>query len=200
MTTISNTISIAIQADNRQMIRSFNEANSRLRLFSFYADQVHDYINSWTVHAAKWGMIINGAKTALSSMSSVVKASIGQFVEFGNELGKMAIRTNISVENLSRLKYAAEISGSGFEEAVDGIKTFNEPLGAAHLGDVGAIGKLEAVGLRTAVLACTVSNPWRGKDALKVENFPYCSEFKPKVRTATRTEAEAFAKAWSGKK
>ena len=61
-------------------------------------------------------------------------------------------------------------------------------------------GKRQAEWFRTAVLACTVSNPWRGNDALKVENFPYCSEFKPKVRTATRTEAEAFAKAWSGKK
>ncbi|MBQ4143714.1 MAG: hypothetical protein IJD43_09590 [Thermoguttaceae bacterium] len=144
-----NSILVQIKGDTAQLNAALEKANSRLRLFSFYADQVHDYINSWTVHAAKWGMIINGAKTALSSMSSVVKASIGQFVEFGNELGKMAIRTNISVENLSRLKYAAEISGSGFEEAVDGIKTFNEQLGAARLGDVGAIEKRFIRQLRT---------------------------------------------------
>lgn len=50
----------------------------------------------------------------------------------------------------------------------------------------------------TAVLACAISNPWRGQNhALKMEDFPYCQELKPKLRNASKAEFEAFANAWN---
>lgn len=61
-----------------------------------------------------------------------------------------------------------------------------------------AEGKRRQEWYRAAVLACTISNPWRDPaHSLKMEHFPYCQELKPKVRMTTSAEIAAFAKAWN---
>ncbi len=63
-----------------------------------------------------------------------------------------------------------------------------------------AEGRREQSWRQIATLAVTIGNSFRSeKDALKIENFPYCRNLKEKPRMATVAEKKAFADLWNSK-
>lgn len=143
-----NEITVTIQGDSAQLVKALEKAEKSLENFGNSAEKMADSMSGIKSGLVNFAALTESFENVYSAVSSIGQSLINTFVAVGDELDKMADRTNISVENLSKLKYAAEMSGSGFETVIDGLKTFNEQLGAARLGDVGAIGKLGAVGIK----------------------------------------------------
>ena len=142
-----NGISVQIKGDTKQLNAALEKANADLEKFGNTANDVSNYVNSWTVSASKYSMILHGIKNAWGMLAGEVGVHPGEF-------------------SLRQLFQMAE-------------------------------GKRRQEWYRAAVLACTISNPWRDPaHSLKMEHFPYCQEHKAKVRMATSAEIAAFAKAW----
>lgn len=105
-----------------------------------------------------WGSVtsaVTAASTAFLAVNQAVtqyviaplQQAVTTFMAFGDSLSKTAQRVGIGVESLGALKFAAEQCGANFDILTDGIKKFQNQLGAAQMGDAGAIGKLGNVGL-----------------------------------------------------
>ena len=145
---MENTINIQIVGNSTNLTKAVMDAERHLNGFRKTMDDVGKYVNSWTVKAQACSMIFVGIRNAFQVTWATINGLVGSFVEFGDQLSKTSQRIGMSVESLGGLKYAAEQCGSNFEEMTDAVKTFQEQLGAAKLGDTGAIGKLGAVGIR----------------------------------------------------
>lgn len=105
-----------------------------------------------------WGSVtsaVTAASTAFLAVNQAVtqyviaplQQAVTTFMAFGDSLSKTAQRVGIGVESLGALKFAAEQCGANFDSLTDGIKKFQNQLGAAQMGDAGAISKLGKVGL-----------------------------------------------------
>ncbi|MCC6320437.1 MAG: phage tail tape measure protein, partial [Phycisphaerales bacterium] len=75
------------------------------------------------------------------------------FSEMGDVLDKMSIRTGVSVEALSELGYAAELSGANLEILESGVRIMQRTLGEAAQGTSTAVEALDRLGLSAAQLA-----------------------------------------------
>lgn len=75
------------------------------------------------------------------------------FSEMGDVLDKMSIRTGVSVEALSELGYAAELSGTDLEALESGVRIMQRTLGEAAQGTSTAVDALDRLGLSAAQLA-----------------------------------------------
>lgn len=64
----------------------------------------------------------------------VFKKMVKQYVEVGDMIHKMALRTGFSAEKLSELAYAADISGADISMLEKGIKKMATSIGEANLG------------------------------------------------------------------
>lgn len=90
------------------------------------------------------GKTMLAAGTAVTGMTaSMVKS----FTEAGDMIGKMSKRTGISVENLSRLRHAAELSGSSIEDMEKSIRKMQQTMLQAERGQKTYIDMLGFLGL-----------------------------------------------------
>jgi len=75
------------------------------------------------------------------------------FSDMGDVLDKMSIRTGVSVEALSELGYAAELSGADLETLESGVRIMQRTLSEAAQGSSTAVDALDRLGLSAAELA-----------------------------------------------
>ena len=139
-----NLLQVIVACDTTAVQEELKKANESLTSFQKVAEDVSKHFHGLRANIAVIGLAFQGLEKGFSW----IKTGIAQFTAFGDQLDKMSIRTGIAAQSLSAMKFAAEQSGAGFEELCDAVKTFQEQLGAAKLGDAGAIGKLGAVGIR----------------------------------------------------
>lgn len=93
---------------------------------------------------AKVGGALTGA--ALGALAPLT-AAVFSFAESGAALDDMSQRTGVSADQLSRLKYAAEQSGSTLESVEKGIRKLGQVVTAAGDGSKSAAESLAAVGV-----------------------------------------------------
>ena len=74
-------------------------------------------------------------------------ASAKSFATMGDQLDKMSARTGMSVESLSELGYAAQLSGAGLEDVETGVRNMQRTIAGAAAGSESAAEALAAVGL-----------------------------------------------------
>lgn len=86
---------------------------------------------------------------AITGLLGTAKA----FSDMGDVLDKMSIRTGVSVEALSELGYAAELSGADLETLESGVRIMQRTLGEAAQGTSTAVEALDRLGLSAAQLA-----------------------------------------------
>lgn len=141
------TFSILVRADTAEMRDALKLADGDLKNFGKTVKDVSDYVNSWTTKAQRAVLACAGFQTLAKTMTGTLQRLLTSFTAFGERLSATASQTNVFAESLSKLKYAAEQCGSSFETALDAVKTFQEQLGAASLGDSGAQDKLKAAGV-----------------------------------------------------
>ncbi len=72
---------------------------------------------------------------------------IREYVKAGDELHKMSLRTSISVEALSALKFAAEISGASIDDIEKGIKKMSKTILDASDGLATYVRAFDRIGL-----------------------------------------------------
>ncbi|MBR0193347.1 MAG: hypothetical protein IJQ31_14905 [Thermoguttaceae bacterium] len=107
---------------------------------------------------SSWGGVtsaVTAASTAFMAINTAahqyviapLKQAMTTFMEFGDALAKTSQRVGIGVESLGALKFAAEQCGANFDILTDGIKKFQNQLGAASMGDTSAIEKLGKAGI-----------------------------------------------------
>lgn len=139
--------SVLVRADTKEMRQALKQTDDELRKFGKTAEAVSSYVNSWATKAQRAVLACAGLQAVASTFSGTLKGLMNSFAGFGEQLSSAALRSGISAASLSKLKYAAEQCGTSFETALDAVKTFQEQLGAASLGDTGAQDKLKAAGV-----------------------------------------------------
>ena len=132
-----NSLIVTVQCDTSEIRDGIKKANESLTSFQKVAEDVSKHFHGLRANIAVIGLAFQGLEKGFSW----IKTGIAQFTAFGDQLDKMSIRTGIAAQSLSAMKFAAEQSGAGFDELCDAVKTFQEQLGAAKLGDAGAPGK-----------------------------------------------------------
>ncbi|QOJ04339.1 MAG: phage tail tape measure protein [Planctomycetia bacterium] len=80
-------------------------------------------------------------------------ASIKTFSDFGDQLDKMSIRTGVSVEALSELGFAADLSGADIETLENGIRKMQKTITEAAGGSAAAADALADLGLSAHAVA-----------------------------------------------
>jgi len=74
-------------------------------------------------------------------------ASAKSFASMGDQLDKMSARTGVSVESLSELGYAAQLSGASLEDVETGVRNMQRTIAGAANGAESAAEALAMVGL-----------------------------------------------------
>ncbi|MBA2479064.1 MAG: phage tail tape measure protein [Planctomycetes bacterium] len=121
---------VELFADDRLLQRGLRSAQQRLKAFG-------DAVRAIGVRLAVIG----------TAIAAPLLAATRQFVSFGDQLDKMAIRTGLSVEALSELAFAAESSGTSLEAVETSVRVMQRTLAAAGRGSTAAIEPLHALDL-----------------------------------------------------
>jgi len=98
---------------------------------------------------AKKGLVALGAAAATAAAAAAAFAvkSVNAYLETGDALAKMSIKTGVSVTGLGRLKYAAELSDVSLEQLSGGLKKLNVNMGTALEGNETMVKSFERIGL-----------------------------------------------------
>lgn len=103
-----------------------------------------------------FGSAVRGLGMQFAGMGAAVGAPLAlataSFVKAGDELDKMSARTGLSVEALSELGYAAQLSGSDLGEIEGAVRVMQRTLGAAAQGGQSAAEAFSRLGLSLADL------------------------------------------------
>ena len=147
----SNDLSVKITTDTVELVKAEKELGKFQKSFQSLNAEMERNHTSW----GKTTSVITAASTAFTAINAAVtqyviaplKQAMTTFMEFGDSLSKTSQRVGIGVESLGALKFAAEQCGANFEILTAGIQKFQDTLGAAQMGEAGAIGKLGKAGL-----------------------------------------------------
>lgn len=121
---------VEIFADSGPLARGLKQAQVKLR--------------EWGKGVREVGMHVMALGTA---MGAPLIAGVKAFTTMGDSLAKISQRTGVSVEALSQLGYAAELSGTNLESLEGGIKKMQRLLVQAAQGSKGAMEALNLLGL-----------------------------------------------------
>ena len=87
------------------------------------------------------------ASAAIVATGAAARKMVTDFAAAGDELHKMALRTGVSVEALSELKFAAEQSGSSIGGIEKGIRGMQRALLSADLGSKDIVDSFNMLGI-----------------------------------------------------
>ncbi len=121
---------VELFVNDSKLVRGLQSANKKLKAFG-------DAISGWGKKLAAAGSAITAPLIAFAKASA----------SGSKELLSMSQRTGISVEALSELGYAAQISGSDMETLELGIRKMQKTIAAAAMGSKAATDALAQLGL-----------------------------------------------------
>jgi hypothetical protein len=130
MATASNT-KVVITGDTSGAVAAVNRLKGELNSLSTLSSK-----------AFAFGGGIAGA-AVVAGLSSITK----QVIDTGDALSKMSVKTGVAVEDLSKLEYAANLSGVSFEQLEKGLVTLGQQIGSAGAGNAEAAKKFESLGV-----------------------------------------------------
>lgn len=150
-------LTITLNADTLGVQKAEKELDKLEKSVYSVKNAVNESSGAWS----KYSSVITACSTSFMAVRSAVQdfviaplsAAINQFAALGDQISKASQRVGMGVETLGGLKFAAEQCGANFQILTDGIKAFQNQLGAAQMGDAGAIGKLGKVGLSADAFA-----------------------------------------------
>lgn len=127
---------VELFADDSKLVRGLKRASAKLKAFG---ESVRNM-----------GLKLAGLGTAIVTP---LLASTKVFAKVGDDLAKMSARTGFSVETLSELGFAADLSGTSMEVLETGIRKMQRTLVDAAQGSKSAQDALAMLGLTVADLA-----------------------------------------------
>ncbi|MDO4856964.1 MAG: hypothetical protein Q4A17_03350 [Thermoguttaceae bacterium] len=148
---MTDDLTINVKANTTELQRAEKELNSFQKAFRSVNSALERSQSSFSQASAG----ITAAATAFQAVHLAVTqyiiaplaGAVNSFVQLGDTISKTSQRIGIGVDSLGGLKFAAEQCGADFQTLTDGIKAFQNTLGAANMGDERALNKLGKVGL-----------------------------------------------------
>ena len=126
---------VEIFADDSRLVRGLTSASKKLK--------------AWGESVAAAGkQMLAGGMTVLGALVGSAKV----FADTGSQLADMSARTGVSVEALSELGYAAEMSGGSMETLEAGLRKMQKNIVEAATGSQSAQDALAALGITLADL------------------------------------------------
>lgn len=117
-------------------------------------DGVLRSFDSVRASALQMQTVIGGLGVAFAALgATALAASVKQTADLGDSLYKMSQRTGVSVEALSTLRYAADLSGVSLEDLDGLLIKLNKSLGQAGAGDAKAATFLRQFGIEAKDIA-----------------------------------------------
>lgn len=150
-------LTITLNADTLGVQKAEKELDKLEKSVYSVKNAVNESSGAWS----KYSSVITACSTSFMAVRSAVQdfviaplsAAINQFAALGDQISKASQRVGMGVETLGGLKFAAEQCGANFQILTDGVKAFQNQLGAASMGDAGALAKLGKVGLSADAFA-----------------------------------------------
>lgn len=154
---MNDTLNITIKTDAQSLIDAQKELTLFQRTLSSVNVEIKNTQNQW----GNFANYVTAASTAFKAVHLFITnyiiaplaSAVNSFVALGDEISKTSQRIGIGIEFLGGLKFAAEQCGANFQILTEGIKVFQNQLGAAQMGDAGALGKFGKTGLDANMLA-----------------------------------------------
>lgn len=148
---MTDQLTIPITADTKSVKQAEKELDNLEISVKSVKKAIMEQMGSW----GKYANVVTACATSFLAVKTAVQDFIiaplsgaaKSFMELGDTISKTSQRVGMGVDTLGGLKFAAEQCGANFQTLTDGIKAFQNQLGAAQMGDAGAIGKLGKVGL-----------------------------------------------------
>lgn len=148
---MTDDLTINVKANTTELQRAEKELNSFQKAFRSVSSALERSQSSFSQASAG----ITAAATAFQAVHLAVTqyiiaplaGAVNSFVQLGDTISKTSQRIGIGVDSLGGLKFAAEQCGADFQTLTDGIKAFQNTLGAANMGDERALNKLGKVGM-----------------------------------------------------
>ena len=122
---------VRVGADTREMERGLSAAQKRIKAFRANINQ-----------AGKRLLVAGAAVTA------AVGLMVKKYVEAGDAVQKMALRTGFSTEALSELKHAAELGGTSLEGLEKAVRTMQKAIVQAEDGLKTYVRGFERMGIK----------------------------------------------------
>ena len=126
---------VELFADDTKLVRGLRAAERKLQAFGASVQ---------TVGKSMFGLG--------SAVVAPILGAVAAFNDAGSQLDDMSQRTGVSVEALSELGYAAQLSGSNLETLEGGVRKMQKFLASAAEGSEGATRSLAHLGLTIADL------------------------------------------------
>lgn len=185
-------LTITLNADTLGVQKAEKELDKLEKSVYSVKNAVNESSGAWS----KYSSVITACSTSFMAVRSAVQdfviaplsAAINQFAALGDQISKTSQRVGMSTETLGGLKFAAEQCGANFQTLTEGIKAFQNQLGAASMGDAGALAKLGKVGLSADAFAGLSNEDQLMKIADHIKNIGDKTE-------QTRVAMELFGKA-----
>lgn len=130
MATAANT-KVVITGDTTGAVAAVNRLKGELNSLSTLSSKVFTF-----------GGGVAGA-AVVTSLAAITK----QVIDTGDALSKMSVKTGVAVEDLSKLEYAAGLSGVSMEQLEKGLVALGQQIGAAGAGNAEAAKKFESLGV-----------------------------------------------------
>ena len=130
MATAANT-KVVITGDTTGAVAAVNRLKGELNSLSTMSSKVFAF-----------GGGVAGA-AVVAGLTSITK----QVIDTGDALAKMSVKTGVAVEDLSKLEYAAGLSGVSFEQLEKGLVTLGQQIGSAGAGNAEAAAKFQSLGV-----------------------------------------------------
>lgn len=102
--------------------------------------------------AASYGAVLAGLATFTAGFVTTLYKLAESASEFGSSIYDASLKTGLGAESLSALKFAADQSGSSFEQVTKGITNFGVEIGKAAVGNEQAAAKMKALGVTSTDL------------------------------------------------
>ena len=154
---MSDSLQITITANTTEI----KTAEKELGVFQNTISSLKTTIKNMQSQWVSWTDTVTAVSTGIKALHLILTNYIiaplnnvvNGFMALGDQISKTSQRIGINIDVLGGLKFAAEQCGANFEILTEGIKVFQNQLGAAQMGDAGALGKFGKTGLDANMLA-----------------------------------------------
>lgn len=148
---MNDTLVINVKAETSSIVAAEKELGSFQKSVNSVNVSIKQAQDKWS----QWSSITTAVSTAFKAVHLAITnyiiaplaGAVNGFMALGDQISKTSQKIGIGTETLGGLKFAAEQCGANFQILTEGIKAFQNQLGAAQMGDTGAISKLGKVGL-----------------------------------------------------
>lgn len=133
-----------------QLANKIKGLGSRFQAFAQNNRTIGDVINNVKNRVLALNPALAALATAVVAVGAALNKAVRQFADYADNLSKLSTRIGVSVETLSQMAFAAELSGSNLQKAIPAFRTLARVVDEAKTGNTLYAEALERVGVTAA--------------------------------------------------